>query len=289
MSSGLPLEDSKWRVDHPTQDGADSESQRIGMKSAQPRGARMRGHLWHESPVNRYLLCAVLAKQTRRLGRVIPEMRVTQLIGVALRSCCEHEIAIQMGDNTPDVICEEAGRMFTLLKHSDLSLAPAAEFPGESQAGNGGSVVKQQAGEEDKPDKDQPDPSPSSADAHVPVGNRVRSADSGCHLPSLPRKSSMSNAHGTDRMRQVQLLALAENLYTLAKRHHENGKHVVAHALYGRALEVAAGLDGPELKESGSALRTKIKNDRQAVFEMLRLGDSGLRCVPLEKAQKPGQ
>ena len=99
----------------------------------------------------------------------------------------------------------------------------------------------------------------------------------------------MSSTNGTDRMRQLQLRALAENLYILANRHRENGNYIVAHALYGRALDVARGADTPEHKENGSALVSRIEKDQQAVFELLRSGEIGSRSTSQEKAQKVGQ
>jgi hypothetical protein len=99
----------------------------------------------------------------------------------------------------------------------------------------------------------------------------------------------MSISNGTDRMRQQQLRAVAENLYTLANRHRENGNYVVAHALYGRALTVAQWMDTRERDEHGNALVTRIQKDRQTVFEMLRSGDDNPENVPLARVQKLGQ
>ena len=65
-----------------------------------------------EVPVNSYLLCAVVSKHTRRLGRLMPEERIAELITIALRNCADHEFEIQVDANTPDVIREEAARMF---------------------------------------------------------------------------------------------------------------------------------------------------------------------------------
>ena len=98
----------------------------------------------------------------------------------------------------------------------------------------------------------------------------------------------MSRTNGTDKMRQLQLWALAENLYTLANRHRENGNHIVAHALYGRALEVAVGIETPH-SANGTALVLRIQRDQQAVFEILPSRDAGARSNPQEKAQKAGR
>lgn len=99
----------------------------------------------------------------------------------------------------------------------------------------------------------------------------------------------MNHTNGTDKMRHAQLMALAENLYLLANRHRENGNYIVAHALYGRALEIAQLVDGPEQKQNGSALLAKIQNDRQTVLEMARPGESGLPSAAPDKGQKARQ
>ena len=78
-----------------------------------------------------------------------------------------------------------------------------------------------------------------------------------------------------------------ENLCTLANRHRENHNYVVAHALYGRALLVAQEIHAPE--NDGSALVTRIQKDQQAVFEMLRSGESNQENPPLEKAKEVGR
>ena len=97
----------------------------------------------------------------------------------------------------------------------------------------------------------------------------------------------MSNSNGADPIRLRQLRAIAENLRTLANRHRENHNYVVACALYGRALSVAEEIHTPE--NDGNVLVARIRTDQQAVFEILRSGESGLEKPPLEKAQKVGR
>ena len=97
----------------------------------------------------------------------------------------------------------------------------------------------------------------------------------------------MSNPNGVDPIHLRQLRAIAENLCTLANRHRENHNYIVAHALYGRALAVAQEIHIPEHDEN--VLATRIRTDQQAVFEMLRFGESGLDKPPFEKAQKVGR
>jgi predicted metal-dependent hydrolase len=99
----------------------------------------------------------------------------------------------------------------------------------------------------------------------------------------------MSNSRGPDAIHVRQLRAFAENLYTLGNRHHENENYVVAHALYGRALEAAQRIDDPEHNENGTALVTRIQKDRQAVYEFLRHGDGSPEKARLEKAKKVGR
>jgi hypothetical protein len=82
----------------------------------------------------------------------------------------------------------------------------------------------------------------------------------------------MSNANRTDRMRQLQLRALAENLYLLANHHREHGNYIVAHALYGRALATAHGAIAQEHKENGSALVTRIRKRSANCFRIVALG-----------------
>ena len=92
---------------------------------------------------------------------------------------------------------------------------------------------------------------------------------------------------GKDSIRLRQLRAIAENLCTQANRHRDNNNYLVAHALYGRALSVALEIRTPE--HDRDSLVTRIRTDQQAVFEMLRSGESGPEKLPLEKAQKVGR
>lgn len=93
----------------------------------------------------------------------------------------------------------------------------------------------------------------------------------------------MSNSNGMDPTRLRQLRAITENLCTLANRHRENRSYVVAYALYGRALSVAQEIYTPE--NDGDALVTRIRNDQQTVFEMMRSGAASPQRSPLEKKE----
>ena len=97
----------------------------------------------------------------------------------------------------------------------------------------------------------------------------------------------MSSSNGADSIRLRQLRAIAENLYMQANWHRENHNYVVSYALYGRALSVAQQIYNPE--NDGHVLVTRIRTDQQAVFEMLRSGESELEKPPLERAQQVGR
>jgi len=53
--------------------------------------------LWREAPINSFLLCTVLAKQARRLGRLQPDRRIPELITIALRNCADYELVLEVG------------------------------------------------------------------------------------------------------------------------------------------------------------------------------------------------
>lgn len=245
--------------------------------------------LWLKGATNRFLLCSVLAKQARRLGRLVPEMRMAESIGVARRNCAEHAVQVYVDGNVPNVIREEVAAMFPRV---ELSVAPAtvdaATLP-RSQTGNGFSTIERQPRERAGSEEERSSPSSVGADVHLSMDSSLDSADPHRSLSGFERKWSMSHINGTDRMRQLQLRAMAQNLYTLANRHRESGNYIVAHALYGRALEVARGVDAPEHKENGSALVSRIQQDQQEVFEKLRSGRITPESTPQGRAHKAAQ
>jgi hypothetical protein len=51
--------------------------------------ARSWTKLKRQGSVNSFILCTVLAKQTRRLGRLMPDRRVPELIRMALKNCAD--------------------------------------------------------------------------------------------------------------------------------------------------------------------------------------------------------
>jgi hypothetical protein len=99
----------------------------------------------------------------------------------------------------------------------------------------------------------------------------------------------MSISNGIDGIHLRQLRAFAENLCLQAHRHRENQNYVVAHALYGRALETAERIDNLEHNENGRALVARIQKDRQAVYELLHRGGESPEESVVEKARKVGQ
>jgi len=82
-------------------------------------------------------------------------------------------------------------------------------------------------------------------------------------------KGSSSGAEGVPGK---QWLAFAGNLHSLANRHRDNHNYVVAHGLYGRALEVAEKIATGE--DNGNRLAARIRNDQQAVSEILHPGEN---------------
>ena len=142
---------------------------------------RGRVERWREGPINRFLLCSVLAKQARRLGGMIPEMRVAELIAVAWRNCADHKIEIAIDRNTPDVIRNQAAQMFLRAEFCTNHLG--GWLPSGSQTGNGVSIVRWQAGESRT--EEGASPARIGAGVHVSMGARVDSPDSCGGLSSL--------------------------------------------------------------------------------------------------------
>lgn len=243
--------------------------------------------LWREGQVNSFLLCTILAKQTRRLGRLMPDRCIPELITIALKNCADYELTLDVDAGVPEVVREEAMQIGRLRRRPE----PAVRLrPGpwdRSQIADAVSASGGQGATEGEPADEASLFGEGAIGAHLSVGIRVESPDFRRNLHSFQRKHSMSHSNGVDPIHLRQLRAMAENLCTLANRHRENHNYVVAHALYGRALSVAQEIHTPE--NDGNALVTRIRTDQQAVFEMLRSGESGLEKPPLEKSQKVGR
>ncbi len=242
---------------------------------------------WREGQVNSFLLCTVLAKQTRRLERLMPDRRIPELIMLALKNCADYELALDVDAGVPEVVREEAMQIGRLTRRPEPAVASRPGPWDRSQIAHAVSASGGQGPTEGEPADEASLFGEGAIGARRSVGGRVDSPDFRRNLHSVQRKHSMSNPNGVDPIHLRQLRAMAENLCTLANRHRENHNYVVAHALYGRALSVAQEIRTPE--NDGNVLITRIRTDQQAVFEMLRSGESGLEKPPLEKAQKVGR
>jgi hypothetical protein len=259
-----------------------------------PIEAQSRTKSGRVAPVNAFLLCTVLAKQTRRLGSLLPDRRIAELIAIAMKNCADYELALDLGPGVPEVVRAEAMQIGRLTRRPEPPMPSSFAGTDKSQFA---AVVS-------APARSAADAGPaceaslldeSATVSHVSVGGAVESPDfrrelsnvQRRELPGVQRKHSMSKSNGVDLNRVRQLRAMAENLCTLANRHRENHNYVVAHALYGHALTVAQEIHAPENDEN--ALVTRIRKDQQAVFEMLRSGESHQQNPPLEKAQEVGR
>jgi hypothetical protein len=89
-----------------------------------------------------------------------------------------------------------------------------------------------------------------------------------------------------DGLQRKQWLVFANNLYLLASRHRDNHDYVVAHALYGRALEAAQNI---ATSEGGLLLVARILNDRQAVCAILPPEQDGATGTESEELQGAGR
>jgi hypothetical protein len=173
------------------------------------------------APVNSFLLCTVLARQTRRLGRLLPDRRIAELIAIAMKSCADYELSLDLGLGVPEVVRAEAMQIGRLTRRpeppipSSLAgtekspLAPAMSARPQSVAAAGPACEASLLDE-------------GATGSHISVGSAVGSPDLRRKLSSVQRKHSMSNSNGVDLNRVRQLRAMAENLCTLANRHREN-------------------------------------------------------------------
>jgi hypothetical protein len=95
-----------------------------------------------------------------------------------------------------------------------------------------------------------------------------------------------ASANLLDGLQRKQWLVFATNLYLLARRHRDNHDYLVAHALYGRALEAARKVAA---SEDGLLLAARIRNDQQAVYAILREGQDGAKRTESEELQLAGR
>jgi hypothetical protein len=85
--------------------------------------AQSRMKLWREAPVNAFLLCTVLSKQTRRLERLMPDRRIPELIMLAFKNCVDYELALEVGAGVPEVLREEAMQIGRLTRRPEPAVA----------------------------------------------------------------------------------------------------------------------------------------------------------------------
>jgi len=251
-----------------------------------PMQAQSRMRLWREERVNSFLLCTILAKQTRRLGRMMPDRHIPELITIAMENCADYELTLDVDSGVPGVVREEAMQIGRLTRRPEPAVASRTGSWVRSQVAD---VVSTSGGQgaERGPADDETVFGKDAIGAHLSVSSRGDFLDFSRNLHRVQRKHSMSNSNGVDPMHLRQLRAMVENLCTLANRHRDNRNYVVAHALYGRALSVAQEIHTSG--NDGDVLVARIRADQQAVFEILRSGKSGLEGPPLQKAQKVGQ
>jgi hypothetical protein len=81
--------------------------------------AQSRMKLWPEGSVNCFLLCTVLAKQARRLGRLMPDRRIPELITIALKNCADYELAIDVDAGAPEVVRKGAMQIGRLTRRPE--------------------------------------------------------------------------------------------------------------------------------------------------------------------------
>jgi hypothetical protein len=95
--------------------------------------------------------------------------------------------------------------------------------------------------------------------------------------------SETEHSSGIDPLRRQQWLALAGNLYLLGNLHCEIHDHVVAYALYSRALAAAEKV--ATLEDNGRGLVERIRKNQQAVSEILNGGESRVEVEQAESEE----
>src|SRR5260370_14547144 len=101
--------------------------------------------LWREGQVNSFLLCTVLAKQTRRLERLMPDRRIAELITIALKNCADYELALEVDPGVPEVVRDEAMQIGRITRRPVPPLHPSPQRSHERQFADPVSVGAQGA------------------------------------------------------------------------------------------------------------------------------------------------
>ncbi|SRR5581483_24000 len=91
--------------------------------------------IWHDSSANRFLLCALVSKETRRLIRSMPRKRVSECITLALVECAGHELQFQVPDPAPYVLRAGAAHLGQVLEVPTVNLNALATGPPENTIG----------------------------------------------------------------------------------------------------------------------------------------------------------
>jgi len=86
-----------------------------------------------EHRVNSFLLCAVVSKQTRRLGRLMPDRQTAELITIALKNCVHHEVEVDVDAGAPEVVRHEAMQIGRLTRHLEPAVVSSRELSERSQ------------------------------------------------------------------------------------------------------------------------------------------------------------
>src|SRR5216684_5449427 len=107
--------------------------------------ALSRMKLWRMGQVNSFLLCTVLAKQTRRLEQLMPDRRIPELIMLALKNCADYELTLDVDAGVPEVVREEAMQIGRLTRRPEPVVAWSPERVerseiGDAVAANGGQI-----------------------------------------------------------------------------------------------------------------------------------------------------
>ncbi len=148
--------------------------------------AQSRMKLWREGQVNSFLLCTVLAKQTRRLERLMPDRRIAELITIALTNCADYELALEVDPGVPEVVRDEAMQIGRITRRPEPPLASSPERSEGSQFADAVSVGAQGAAERE-PAGEASLLGKSAMGAHLSVGSSVDFSDLRRDLSSVQR------------------------------------------------------------------------------------------------------
>jgi hypothetical protein len=139
--------------------------------------AQSRMRLWRGAPVNAFLLCTVLAKQTRRLGRLLPDRRIPELIAIALKNCVDYELALEVDPGVPEVVREEAMQIGRLARRPELGVPSDPVRSERSQGADTVSATGRQGAAEGEPAREASLFGETAIGSHLSVGSLIDSTD----------------------------------------------------------------------------------------------------------------